>query len=151
MQASEIMTSTVHTVQESDTVRSAIDKFIKYRINGLPVVNNTNQIVAFISDGDIMRYIGKHQDIIFNSLDFVLYIKGDDINYEKRVQGILDLNIMELATKKVIKVSWDEELEKIASILGKKQIKHLPVEKNGVLVGIISRGDIIRSSFKNLL
>ncbi|MDP4162882.1 MAG: CBS domain-containing protein, partial [Bacillota bacterium] len=53
--------------------------------------------------------------------------------------------------KKVVKISWNEELENIAAILGKKQIKKLPVERHGVLVGIISRGDVIRHSFKALL
>lgn len=50
-----------------------------------------------------------------------------------------------------MKTKWDEPVENIASILGGKQIKKLPVERNGVLVGIISRGDVIRSSFKDLL
>ena len=58
---------------------------------------------------------------------------------------------MKIAKKRVIKVSWDENLEKIAALLGKKQIKKVPVEKNGVLVGIISRGDVIRNSFKELI
>ena len=151
MQAHEIMISSIYTVQKSDIVRVAIEKFIKYRINGLPVVNEKNQIVAYISDGDIMRYIGKHQNIIYNSLDYIAFIKGDDDNFEKRIQGILDLNIMDIATKKVIKVSWDEEIENVAAILGKRQIKNLPVERNGTLVGIISRGDVIRNSFKAIL
>jgi CBS domain-containing protein len=69
---------------------------IKYRISGLPVVNDRNEIVAFISDG-----------------------------------------VLEVATKKVVTVSVDMPVDEIACILGKKRIKKVPVEKNGVLVGII--------------
>lgn len=68
-----------------------------------------------------------------------------------RTQRLLNLNIMDIAQKKVIKVAWDEEIEDIAAILGKKKIKKLPVERNGELVGIISRGDVIRHSFKAIL
>ena len=47
--------------------------------------------------------------------------------------------------------TWNEEIENIAALLGKGQIKKLPVERNGVLVGIISRGDVIRHSFKAII
>ncbi|WP_248929702.1 CBS domain-containing protein [Paenibacillus hamazuiensis] len=151
MKAHEIMISQVHKVKESDTVRTVIEKFIRHRISGLPVINERNEIVAYISDGDIMRYIGKHKDLIVDSLYFVVVFKGDEDDFEERTRKLLDLNVMEVAVKKVITAAWDDEVEDIAAILGKKQIKKLPVERNGVLVGVISRGDIIRHSFKSLL
>ena len=63
----------------------------------------------------------------------------------------MDLNILSIAQKKVIKVSQDEDIENIAAILAKRHIKKLPVEHNGVLIGIISRGDVIRNCFKSIL
>jgi CBS domain-containing protein len=151
MQAHEIMIREVRKVKESDTVRSVIEKFIEYRISGLPIVNDSNEIVGYISDGDILRYIGKHEDRIVDSFYFAFVIKGDNENFKEREQRLLNLNVLEIAKRKVFKVSWDEEMENIAAILGKKQIKKVPVERNGVLVGIISRGDVIRHSFKDIL
>ncbi|WP_018752791.1 CBS domain-containing protein [Paenibacillus sanguinis] len=151
MQAHEIMIKQVYKVKESDTVRSVIERFMEHRISGLPIVNERNEIVSYISDGDIMRYIGKHRDVVVDSFYYVAVFEGDSEAFEQRAKRLLDLNVMEIGKRKVIKVSWDEELENIAAILGKKQIKKLPVERNGVLVGIISRGDVIRHSFKSLL
>lgn len=151
MQAHEIMINQVHKVKESDTVRAVIEKFIEHRISGLPVVNDRNEIVAYVSDGDIMRYIGKHKDLIVDSFYYAFVFKGDDEDFEERTKKLLEMNVMDIAKRKVITVSWDEEIENIAAILGKKQIKKLPVERNGVLVGIISRGDVIRHSFKSIL
>jgi len=51
---------------------------------------------------------------------------------------------MHLATKKVISVADDWDIDKAACILGKKKIKKAPVLKDGKLVGIISRSQIIR-------
>lgn len=150
MKAHEIMINHVHKVKDTDTVQSVIEKFIDYRISGLPVVNDRNEVVAFISDGDIMRYIGKHSDKVIDSFYYPFVINGDYENFEEREQRLLSLNVLEIAKRKVIKVSWDEDVENIAAILGKKQIKKVPVERNGILVGIISRGDIIRNSFKEL-
>lgn len=151
MQAHEIMVKEVYKVKETDTVRSVLERFIKYGISGLPVVNERNEMVAYISDGDIMRYIGKHKDIIFDSILYMNVIKGDQEAFEERIPQILDLNVLSIAKKKVHKVEWDEEVEDIAAILGEKRIKKLPVVRKGVLVGIISRGDVIRHSFKSFL
>jgi CBS domain-containing protein len=151
MKAHEIMISQVYKVKETDMVRSVVEKFIEHRISGLPVVNDRNEIVAYVSDGDIMRYIGKHKDLIVDIIYFSAMIKVDKEDFDERVQRLLNLNILKIAKRKVIKVSWDEEVEDVAAVLGNKQIKKLPVERDGVLVGIISRGDIIRHSFKNYI
>lgn len=151
MQAYEIMVNNVFKVKETDTIRSILTRFIEHRISGLPIVNERNEIVGYVSDGDIMRYIGKHKDFVIDTLYYINVIKGDDDEYEERLQRILDLNVMTIAQKKVQKVKWNVEVEDIAAILGEKRIKKLPVERNGVLVGIISRGDVIRNSFKDLI
>lgn len=151
MLALDMMIKDVYKVEETDTVRSVIEKFIKYHISGLPVINGRNEIVAYISDGDIMRYIGKHKDIVIDSLYTVSVIKGDDVEFGERVKSILDLSVLTIARKKVIKVAWDEKIEDVAAILGKKRIKKLPVERDGELIGIISRGDVIRHTFEELL
>jgi CBS domain-containing protein len=151
MRASELMVTQVYKVKESDTVRDVIEKFIAHRISGLPVVNDRNEIVAYISDGDIMRYIGKHKNMIVDLFYFSAVIQGDVEEFDERARHILGQPVMSVAKKKVIKVAWDEEIEQVAALLGNKQIKKVPVERNGVLVGIISRGDVIRQVFKKLL
>ncbi|GKU83033.1 CBS domain-containing protein [Niallia sp. NCCP-28] len=151
MQAHEIMISEVYKVKEDDTVRTVIEKFIEHQISGLPVVNDKNEITGYISDGDILRYIGKHEDWIVDSFYYTFSIKGDNEGFEERQERLLNLNVLTIAQKKVISVSVQEEVENIAALLGKKRIKKLPVERNGVLVGVISRGDVIRHTSKELL
>ncbi|MDD9268179.1 CBS domain-containing protein [Bacillus sp. 3255] len=145
------MVRQVYKVKEDDPVRSVIEKFINYRISGLPVVNERNEVVAYLSDGDIMRYIGKHEDHVFGSYFYTAVIRGDNEEFDERVRSLLSLNVLQIARKKVIAVNAEEEIEQIAAILGKKRIKKLPVIRNGVLVGIISRGDVIRHAFQSIL
>ncbi|MCP8969499.1 CBS domain-containing protein [Ectobacillus ponti] len=151
MQAHEIMNTEVFKVTEKDSVRAVIEKFIEKGISGMPVVNDRNKIVGYISDGDIMRHIGKHKDIVIDGFYFINIIVGDEDEYEERARKTLDLNVMQVAKRNVLTVAWNEDAENVAAILGKKHIKKLPVERNGVLAGIISRGDVIRTSFKHLL
>jgi CBS domain-containing protein len=51
----------------------------------------------------------------------------------------------ELMTKEVISVSEDTPMEEIAKILAEKGIKRVPVLKEGKLVGIVSRADIVKA------
>lgn len=151
MQAHEFMKKQVIKVKETAYVRDVIGKFLEHGISGLPIVNDRNEIVAYISDGDIMRYIGKHKDYVIDMYAFVNVITRDNTDFEERAKQILDLNVLEISKKRVVKVLYDTEMEDVAAILGNKQIKKLPVERDGVLVGIISRGDVIRHSFQTLL
>jgi len=149
MKAFEIMINEVFRVRENDSIRIVIETFINKRISGLPVINAKNEVVGYISDGDIMRYTCKNNDRIIDTSYYIFLFKGDC--FLERTKKILDLNVMEIASKKVIKVSWDEDIENISSILVKKTLKKLPVERDGKIVGIISRGDVIRHSFEALL
>jgi CBS domain-containing protein len=151
MMAHEIMINQVYKVKESDSVMTVVEKFKNHRISGLPIVNERNEIIAYISDGDIMRYIGKQQRPTMDIFYFTARYAVDKEDFKIRSKHLLSLNVMRIAKRKVIKVQWDTEIEDIAAILGEKKIKKVPVERNNVLVGIISRGDIIRHVFNDLI
>ncbi len=129
MQAHEIMKYHVIKVKEYDLVSFVIEKFIEYGISGLPVVNDRNEMVGYISDGDIMRYIGKHEDMVLGAFFFTQLFKGDFEAFEDRANQIMDLNVMEIAEKSVYKVDWDEEIENIAAIREKTNKKITGREK----------------------
>jgi len=151
MKAYQSMKETVITVSEQDTIRTVVERFITSGISGVPVVNEQQGVVGYISDGHIMRAIGKHKDIIVDTFVYVDVIKGDDENYENRVRHILNRPVMEMARRKVVTATVETEMEEIAATLGAKRIKKLPILKDGKLVGIISRGDVIRHSFKQFI
>ncbi|MBB3108810.1 CBS domain-containing protein [Paenibacillus phyllosphaerae] len=149
MKAHDIMNRHVYKVKENDTVRSVIERFMDHRISGLPVINDRNEIVGYISDGDIMRYIGRKSDRVIGNFYYIAVMR-DQEEMDVRVKQILNLNVLAIAKRKVITAQWDEDIDQIAAILGKRQIKKLPIERDGVLVGIISRGDVIRHVFRSV-
>lgn len=150
MIASDFMVKQVIKALEEDSVGSVMDKFVAHRISGMPVVNHRNEIVGYISDGDIMRRIGKSNPVVFESFLFSAVIT-DQVDIGIKFRKLIAQNVMKVATQHVVTVEDDMEIGEIAAILGKKRIKKVPVVKNGVLVGIISRGDIIRAVTKHCL
>lgn len=150
MKVHEMMKNQVIKVKEQDSVYVGIKKMLKYNISGLPVVNDRNEIIAFLSDKDIIASIGKQNEIVLGTLFYADVFKVNPKGFEERAQEILTLNVMEMAQKKVYTVKWDENVENIAAAMAKKKIKQLPVVRNGVLVGIVSRSDVIRSAFQSI-
>ncbi|WP_428908129.1 CBS domain-containing protein [Niallia sp. Krafla_26] len=150
MKAHTIMKKQVIKVKEHDQMQCVIEKFLDYGVSGVPVVNDRNEIVGYVSVEDIMRFIGKPNDLVFGTPFFMEHYQINEEDFVERAQKIKKLNVMEFAQTKVYKVSWYEDIETITAIFAKEKTKKILVERNGVLVGIISRNDVIYNSFKSL-
>ncbi len=112
--------------------------------SGLPIVDADGVLVGFISDGDIANYLGRH-DISVIDTTLNLYRFVDDSPLKGRLLGLLDLNVMGIATKKVISVEADLPIDDACRVLAERRIKKVPVVSNGQLVGTLSRRDIMRN------
>ncbi|NLL52236.1 MAG: CBS domain-containing protein [Peptococcaceae bacterium] len=150
--AHEIMVNQVISVSEQDSVKTALKALFEHHISGIPVINSRNEPVGYISDGDIMKYIGYRDPSVF-FFDLAIYPTSWIMSqsFEEKIKDLQNFNVMDIATNKVITVQYNEEIEKIAKVLGDKKIKQVPVVKDKKMVGIISRGDIVRYIVKNFL
>lgn len=150
MKAHNIMKRQVVKVKEQDNMQSVIEKFLDYRISGVPVVNDRNEIAGYVSVEDVIRHIGRPNDLVFGTPFFINHYQIEEGSFVERAQQIRKMNVMEIAQTKVYKVAWDEEIETITAILTNEKANKILVERRGVLVGIISRNDVIINSFKTL-
>lgn len=141
---SEIMKTDVYTVMDDATIKEVLQVLVERKISGVPVVNGNKKVVGFISDGDIMKFIAKQNPRIIDMTSFIT-VWYDTESFEKKLHDLMDLNVMELATTKVISVESDYDVDEAAKVLGEKKIKKVPVvDDAGKLVGVISRSEILR-------
>ena len=140
---SKIMETDVYTANENDTIADVLKILVDKRTSGLPIINDNREIVGFISDGDIMKFIAKQDPRIIDMTSFIT-VWYDIESFDQKLEDLLKINVMELATTKAITVDINEAVDDVARVLGKKKIKKVPVEENGKLVGVISRSGIIR-------
>ncbi|CAH8713170.1 CBS domain-containing protein [Paenibacillus thiaminolyticus] len=145
MFASDIMVRRVIKVKETDTVEQAIERFAGYRVSALPVVNERNEISGLISQRDVMQYIRKFD---INFWMFQMYmplpVYIDEEAMRAKWQRLAGRNVMEIAARDVTTVPVDSKIEEVATLFCNKRVQKVIVERNGVLAGMISRGDIIR-------
>jgi len=137
-------------VHDTDTIREVAQILAANKTSGVPVVDADQKVVGFISDGDIMKYIGRNDGTVLDATR-MLYRVPDTENFMQRVADLIDLNVMRIATKGAIAVPSGSSLDDACRLLAEKRIKKVPVvNAEGALVGSLSRSDIIRSTMANL-
>ena len=137
-------------VHSTDSIRKVAQILAEKKTSGVPVVDEQKKVVGFISDGDIMKYIGRSDAAVLDST-CMLYRVPDNENFMERVAELIDLNVMRIATKNTVSVQSGSELDEACRLMADKRIKKAPVvDQDGVLVGSISRSDIVRATMANL-
>ena len=146
----DIMQTDVYSVPYKATVKEVLQLMVEKEVSGVPITDDENFVIGFISDGDIMKFIAKQDPRIIDMTSFIT-VWYDTETFDKKLDDLMNLNVMELATSKVVSVDEDFEVDEVAKILGKKKIKKVPVLRDGRLVGVVSRSLIIRYIVSNRL
>ena len=137
-------------VHSTDTIREVAQILSEKKTSGVPVVDEGKKVVGFISDGDIMKYIGRNDTAVLD-VSLMLYRVPDNENFMQRVTDLIDLNVMRIATKDAVSAQSGMELDEACQLMAEKRIKKMPVvNSEGVLIGSLSRSDIIRATMANL-
>ena len=126
------------------SVREALHSLAQTSSSGLVVVDGNQTPVGFVSDGDIMRYLGDSTEQITDATAIV-YRFFDDNDLRRRAEELLDLNVMELATPRVISIDVNESIDRACRLLAEKKIKKVPVMRDGKLAGTLSRRNVVQA------
>jgi CBS domain-containing protein len=142
MNASDIMTKTVITGRPDTTVEQVAELMTQNRISALPVLDKKGGIVGIVSEGDLMRRVEGAKN---NSRSWWLSLfSGSETGAKGFVQE-RGLHIKDIMTTQVTTVAPDTPVGEIARLLGKKHIKRVPVVKDGKLVGVVSRANLLQA------
>ena len=125
--ASDYMTTNVITFKADQEITDVTETIIQRKISGAPVVNNQGEIIGIITEKDCLRviYDEKYHNLFPN--------QGKVINY---------------MSKKVITVDFNIKINELASLFMKSNFRRYPVLRNGKMVGVISRRDVLKACRK---
>ena len=145
MKAKDIMNTNVITVNEDATIEEVARTLVDNNISGVPVVDDKGNVVGIVTEGDLLRKKANPRIPGFiGVLGGIIYYRGVE-EYQEDFKKIAALKAKEIMSEDLVFVTEDTELEEVASLLLKHNIKRLPVLKDNKLVGIISRADIIKT------
>jgi len=141
MKVCEIMSHTAPRIPIKSTIRKAAEEISTNQCSDLVVVDDENNFIGVLSEGDLIRNILPELSMVMEeggtlSSSYDLFMDAGKANAEKGFE--------ELVLRDPITIHPDDDVLKAAGLMVTKQIRRLPVVRNGKLVGSVSRADVCR-------
>lgn len=142
MQARDVMVSPVVTVGKSAIVRDVAKLLLEKRISAVPVVDDAGKVVGIVTEGDLIHRAEAGTE---RHDSWWLRFLTDNATFAADYVKSHAMKVEDVMTSDVITVSPETPLHEIAMLLEERRIKRVPiVNKDGNLVGIVSRANLIQ-------
>jgi len=138
MLAKDLMTTSVVHISPAASLRHAIRMMIDNDISGLPVIDDGGALCGMLTEGDILN---RHE---FNLAPKAAPDADDPAFFENYVRTH-GLKVEDCMSRKVISVSPEAALAEVVALMRLHAVKRIPVLDHGVLVGIVSRRDVLKT------
>lgn len=111
------------------------------RINGIPIVDENQKVIGFISQHDIIKALLPNYLTVISSNIFLT----EFIQLSKKLKEYAHFQVKEFMNKEVITINEDDNEVMAADLLIRYKIHHLPVLRNGYLAGIVTMRDLLKA------
>jgi CBS domain-containing protein len=114
-----------------------------YRFHGLPVVDDEDRLIGIIAEKDVLHSL-------FPTIESLMEQGMANVDLDRemgRYKEVLSLPVSELMTRNPIAVNPDMHILRAATIMVRNRFRRIPVADNGLLVGMLSLGDVHKAIF----
>ncbi len=142
MKAVDVMTRNVISIKPNASVAEMIKLMLDNRISGLPVIDDREQVVGIVTEGDCLRRTETGTERKRSRwLEFLAgpgRLADEYIHTHSR-------KVADVMTKTPITVAEDTPLEEVVHLMESRRIKRLPVVRDAKVVGIVSRANLLQA------
>lgn len=141
----DVMTRDVITILKYDDVMRVARILSEKNISGLPVVDKENKVIGIITQADILSMVGVRKEHTFK--DLLKHMLGKPL--PERKSGDIVADIM---ASPAVSIKPEANIAEATQMMDEKKIRRLVVvDDKNVLLGIISRADILKAVLRNLI
>jgi len=145
----EVMTTDVLAFKPEDKVQAAAEAMSARSIGGAPVVDGEGKVVGMLNDDDlIVSDVRLHMPTVISVLGAYLELPSSAHKFDEEVRKAVGSTVGDVMTKNPETCAADATVEEVATTLHEHQLSRLPVVRDGKLVGIVARGDILKEIVK---
>ena len=144
MLVKDVMTKNVISISKYESVMQVANTLSEKNISGLPVVDKENKVIGIITQADILSMVGVSREHTFK--DLLKYMLGEPLPQRK----IGDL-VGDIMTSPALTIKPNANVAEAVRIMDEKRIRRLTVvDEANMLIGIITRADILKAVIKKL-
>ena len=118
----------------------------EHELPGVPVVNEAGRCVGIVTESDLVMADEEgdlhipHYVQLFGGLVFLESAKG----FEKRLKKAMAATAKDMMTEDPTTIGPDADVHEAGHVISQSGHNHLPVVEHGLLVGVITRADVLR-------
>jgi CBS domain-containing protein len=143
MKASDIMTAPVIAIGPRTPVREIAALLLEKRISAVPVVDD-GRLVGMVSEGDLLHRHEIGTDRPAHAGSWWLRLFSEDRSAGQYVKSHARL-ARDVMTRPVVSVTTETPVTQIAALLATHAIKRVPVLRGSVILGIVSRANLVQA------
>jgi CBS domain-containing protein len=134
------MTAPAVTVRPDAEVEDIAKLLLKRSISAVPVVDADGRLAGIVSEGDLVRRVESGTERVPS---WWLRAFGDDDLLARDYAKSRGRRAADVMTREVVTVGEDTVLADIAGLLERRRIKRVPVVRDGKVIGIVSRANLL--------
>jgi CBS domain-containing protein len=138
MKASDIMTSKVVTVRPDADLATLARLLLDNKISAAPVVDEEDHLIGIISEDDLLG-LPPAQSL----RAWWLRLFDDEAVCLEELANARHLRVGDVMTRHVVAVLDQAPIDLVVGLMHRRKLKRVPVIRDGKLVGIVSRGDLL--------
>lgn len=142
----EIMTKKVVTVRPDQSLAEAADELAEHEIGAAPVVDASGKVVGLLRDDDLLiseaRLHLPTTIAILPGIEFTL--PGEAKRYDEELKRAIASTVDGVMERDFPRIAPDASVSDLATLMHEKDVTHVAVIDDGAVVGIATRGDLVR-------
>lgn len=142
MRARDIMTTQVVCINSKASVFDAAELLLGAGVSAAPVINDKGTVVGIVSEADLLRRVEIGTTAKKGWLARLVDGEGAAAHDFVTAHG---RRVADVMTREVVTAGEDEPLGKLVDLLERHKIKRIPIVRDGVLAGVVSRSDLLRA------
>lgn len=141
MRVKDVMTKVVVRLSPDNSVRQAARLMLDHHVSGLPVVDGEGHVVGVITEGDLIRRTELCSGVAGIQADLTTPAEARATAYVKRSSW----KVGDAMTASPVTIDEDASIMRVAAMMQERGVKRIPVLRDGELVGVVSRADLLQA------
>ena len=142
MKAADVMVTDVITVGPEARVPEVAELLLRHRISAVPVVGGHGEILGIVSEGDLLNR--PEAETMHRKSWWLEFLASRETMAADYVRSHSQ-HVTDVMTRNVIAAPPDISVADLAALLEKHRIKRVPIVKDGKMIGIVSRANLLAS------
>jgi len=136
------MTENVVSIRPTDSVFDAAELMLDADVSALLVVNDRREVVGILSEADLIR---RAETDAAPRKSWLLRILEGDASAARALASTRARQVADIMTKEVITATEETPIADLVERMQRHHVKRMPIVRGGVLVGVVSRADLVRA------